>query len=96
MTFESVEIKIRENKQGGWKEHIEKTDPMDALVKFEAIIDAHLDDENSSYQSSIKLNGGYNSRKPDRCGSTVVLNWKGKINVTIDTFYRKILDNKID
>jgi len=96
MTWESVEIKIRENKRGGWKEHIKKTNPEDAIKEFEAIIDAHLDDENSSYQSSIKLNGGYNSRKPDGGGSTVVLNWKGKINRTIDTFYRKILDKKID
>lgn len=76
--IETIELKLSRRGRYGWKEHIPRTDTKTFIDALDDIIDRHGPDDTGSYQVSIKVNGGFNGKKPDK-GMTVVTNWKGTI-----------------
>jgi len=83
----TVEMKLWKRGKSGWKEVIKRCTLREFMEELDAVVGRHIDDERiderGSFQASIKINGGYSSRKKFP-GATSVLNWHGGISGIYD------------
>ena len=75
----TYELKVRERKRDGWKEHIPETSNGEKFDNsVDKIIDKYGADTKGSYRATFKINGGYG--KNPETGATIDLNWKGVLS----------------
>ncbi len=80
---DTIELMIRENRPDGWREEIGPTDDFE-LFKSEvkSMVKRHGADSKGSYQTVIKVNGGYGDNK--ETGLTIDLNWTNRLEYIWD------------